>query len=80
MQLAAPRAAGKTSSTAGSKAERLHLAHLRRLLRVRHGTPTAVVLAEAGERPLRQRWLLCAVKLWNLAVAAEHSSLLWHRL
>jgi hypothetical protein len=39
-------------------------------------TPTAVVLAEAGERPLWQRWLLRAVKLWNLAVTAEQSSLL----
>ncbi|KAL4855790.1 Retrovirus-related Pol polyprotein from type-2 retrotransposable element R2DM [Chlorella vulgaris] len=77
MQLAAASAAGKTSSTAGSKAERLHLAHLRRLLGVRQGTPTAVVLAEAGERPLWQRWVLRAVKLWNLAVTAEQSSLLW---
>ncbi|KAI3436045.1 hypothetical protein D9Q98_002102 [Chlorella vulgaris] len=31
MQLAAASAAGKPSSTAGSKAERPHLAHLRRL-------------------------------------------------
>ncbi|KAL4854747.1 hypothetical protein ACK3TF_004665 [Chlorella vulgaris] len=80
MQLAAASAAGKTSSTAGSTAERLHLAHLRRLLGVRQGTPTAVVLAEAGERPLWQRWLLRAVKLWNLAVTAEHSSLLWQAM
>ncbi|KAI3436751.1 hypothetical protein D9Q98_006163 [Chlorella vulgaris] len=80
MQLAAASAAGKTSSTAASKAERLHLAHLRRLLRVRQGTPTAVVLAEAGERPLWQRWVLRAVKLWNLAVTAEQSSLLWQAM
>ncbi|KAI3436385.1 hypothetical protein D9Q98_002439 [Chlorella vulgaris] len=80
MQLAAASAAGKTSSTAGSKAERLHLAHLRRLLGVRQGTPTAVVLAEAGERPLWQRWVLRAVKLWNLAVTAEQSSLLWQAM
>ncbi|KAI3432470.1 hypothetical protein D9Q98_004019 [Chlorella vulgaris] len=80
MQLAAASATGKTSSTAGSKAERLHLAHLRRLLGVRQGTPTAVVLAKAGERPLRQRWLLRAVKLWNLAVTAEQSSLLWQAM
>jgi hypothetical protein len=57
--------------TPGAKAERLHLANLRRLLRVRQGTPNAVVLAEAGERPLRQRWLVPAVKLWNVAMAAE---------
>jgi hypothetical protein len=31
-----------------------------------------VVLAEAG----KQRWLMRAVKLWNLAVKAEQSSLL----
>ncbi|KAI3432723.1 hypothetical protein D9Q98_004265 [Chlorella vulgaris] len=68
MQLAAASAAGKTSSTAGSKAERLHLAHLRRLLGARQGTPTIMVLAEAGERPLRQRWLLLAVKLRNFTV------------
>jgi hypothetical protein len=42
MQLAAANADGKTSSTAGSKAKRLHQTHLRLLL---------VVLAEAGERP-----------------------------
>jgi hypothetical protein len=35
-----------------------------------------VVLAEVGERPLWQRWLLRAVKLWNMAVAADQSSLL----
>ncbi|KAI3425358.1 hypothetical protein D9Q98_009122 [Chlorella vulgaris] len=63
MQLAAASAAGKTSSTAGSKAERLNLANLRRELGERQGTPTAVVLAEAGERPLWQPWLLRAVKL-----------------
>jgi hypothetical protein len=37
---------------------------------MRKGTPTAVVLAETGERTLWQRWLLRAVKLWNLAVKA----------
>ena len=76
MQLAAAGAAGQSSSPAGSKPERLHLSYLRRLLGVRQGTPNAVVLAEAGERPLWQRWLLRAVKLWNLAVAADQSSLL----
>ncbi|KAL4858040.1 hypothetical protein ACK3TF_001993 [Chlorella vulgaris] len=80
MQLAAAGAAGKTSSTAGSTAERLHLAHLRRLMGVWQGTPTAVVLAEASERPLWQRWLLRAVKLRNLVVTAEHSSLLWQAM
>ncbi|KAL4857864.1 hypothetical protein ACK3TF_001848 [Chlorella vulgaris] len=80
MQLAAASAAGKTSSTAGSKAERLHLAHLWRLLGVRQGTPTVVVLAEAGERPLWQRWLLRAAELWNLAVTAEQSSVLWQAM
>jgi hypothetical protein len=39
-----------------------------------------VVLAEAGERPLWQRWVLRAVKLWNLAVTAEQSSLLWQAM
>jgi hypothetical protein len=39
-----------------------------------------VVLAEASERPLWQRWLLRAVKLRNLAVTAEHSSLLWQAM
>jgi hypothetical protein len=66
--------------TAGNKAERLHLAHLRRLLGVRQGTPTAVVLTETGVRPLWQRWLLRAVKLWKLAVTAEQSSLLWQAM
>jgi hypothetical protein len=76
MQLAAAGAAGCSSSPAGSRPERLHLAYLRRLLGVRQGTPNAVVLAEAGERPLWQRWLLRSVRLWNTAVAAEQSSLL----
>jgi hypothetical protein len=40
MQLAAASAAGKASSAVGSKAGRLHLALLRRLLWVRQGTPT----------------------------------------
>ncbi|KAL4855453.1 hypothetical protein ACK3TF_003989 [Chlorella vulgaris] len=62
----------KISSTAGSKAERLHLDPLRRLLGVQQGTPIAVVLADSGKRYLlRQRWLLRAVKLWNLAVTAS---------
>ena len=76
MQLAAAGVAGRCSSPAGNKPERLHLAYLRRLLGVRQGTPNAVVLAEAGERPLWQRWLLRAVKLWSLGVAAEQNSLL----
>jgi hypothetical protein len=71
----------KISSTAGSKADQLHLATLRRLLGVQQGKPIAGVLAEAGERYLLwQRWLLRAVKLWNLAVTAEQSSLLWQAI
>jgi hypothetical protein len=50
MQLAADNAAGKTSSTAGSKAERLHLAHLRRLVGVRQGTPLWCWLRQASGR------------------------------
>ncbi|KAI3432579.1 hypothetical protein D9Q98_004128 [Chlorella vulgaris] len=38
MQLAAASAAGKTSKAAGSNAESLHLAHLRRLLGAAMGT------------------------------------------
>ncbi|KAI3432563.1 hypothetical protein D9Q98_004112 [Chlorella vulgaris] len=72
MQLSAANAAGKTSSTAGGTAEPL--------LGVRQGTPTAVVLVKAGERPVRQCWLLRAVKLWHLAVTADHSSLLWQAM
>lgn len=40
--------------------------------------PSAVVLAEAGERPVWRRWLLSAVNLWDLDVTAEQSSLLRH--
>jgi hypothetical protein len=76
MQLAAASAAGKFSSTTGSKAAQLHLAHFWCLLGVRQGTQAAVVPAEAGERPLWQRWLLRAVQLWAMAVTAEQSSLL----
>jgi hypothetical protein len=43
MQLAAASAAGKSSSTAGSTAERLQLAHLRRLLGLRQGAGDVAV-------------------------------------
>ncbi|KAI3428416.1 hypothetical protein D9Q98_007243 [Chlorella vulgaris] len=75
MQLATASAAGKTSSTAGSKAERLHLAHLRCLLGVRQGTSTAEVLAEAGERPLWQLDAACSQAVES-GVTAEQSRLL----
>jgi hypothetical protein len=35
---------------------------------------TALVLAEARERPLWQRWRLRAVKLWNLALTARKAA------
>ena len=50
MQLVAKAAAGCGST--GCAAEKLRLGHLRRLLGVHQGTPSAVVLAETGERPL----------------------------
>jgi DNA-binding HxlR family transcriptional regulator len=43
----------------------VHIQYLRQLLGVRQSTPSAVVLVEAGEQPLRLRWLRRAANLWN---------------
>jgi len=64
----------------GSKAEQLQVGYLRQLLGVRQCTPTAVVLAEAGEQPLWLRWLRRAAKLYNKIVAMDPSSLVHQAL
>lgn len=48
-----------------SEAEKQHLRHLRRLLGLPQRTPTAVVLAEAGQPPLYINWLAATARLWN---------------
>ena len=53
------------TSTEPSEPEQLHLEFLRRMLGVRPSTPTAAVLAEAGEPPLYVRWLGRAARFWN---------------
>ena len=73
LQLAAK--AATTGGSTGCAAERLHLAFLRNLLGVRQGTPSLVVLAETGERPLWARWLLRAARLWNRLLAAGDGNL-----
>jgi hypothetical protein len=61
---AAARAAGLSSTSATSAGS------------VRQCTPTAVILAQMGERPLWLRWLQRAAKLWNQALLAQPDSLL----
>ena len=75
VQLAAKAACCQRGS-AGSAAEKLQLSYLRHLLEVRQSTPNAVLLAETGERPLWQRWLRRAAKLWNKTLEERPGSLL----
>ena len=73
MQLVA-KAVQRGGST-GSAAERLQLGYLRHMLGVRQATPSAVVLAETGQKPLWVRWLRRAAKLWNRLVEQPEDSL-----
>ena len=66
--------------SAGSAAEKLQLSYLRHLLGVRQSTPNAALLAETGERPLWQRWLRRAAKLWNKTLEERPGSLLQQAL
>jgi len=59
-----------------SDAERQHLRSLRRLLGLPTRTPTATVLAEAGQPPLYITWLRQAARLWSSIVAAPQGSLM----
>ena len=79
VQLAA-KAACCHRGSAGSAAEKLQLSYLRHLLGVRQSTPNAALLAETGERPLWQRWLRRAAKLWNKTLEERPGSLLQQAL
>ena len=79
VQLAA-KAACCHRGSAGSEAEKLQLSYLRHLLGVRQSTPNAALLAETGERPLWQRWLRRAAKLWNKTLEERPGSLLQQAL
>ena len=59
-----------------SDAELQHLRALRRLIGLPTRTPTATILAEAGEPPLYITWLVRAARFWSAAVAAPEGSLL----
>jgi hypothetical protein len=74
LQLAAAAAADKGNTSCA--AQRLHLAFFRMQLGVSQATPAAVVLAEAGERPLWMRWLQRGAKLLNRCLQAAEGSLL----
>lgn len=78
LQLAA-RAAASGGST-GCPAQRLHLAFYRMQLGVSQATPAAVVLAEAGERPLWMRWLQRGSRLLSRCLQAAEGSLLQRAL
>ena len=73
-QLAAAAVAG--SGSTGCAAQRLHQGFLRQQLGVSQSTPAAVVLAEAGERPLWLRWLMRSTRLLGRCQAAAEGGLL----
>ena len=62
------------------EAELLQLRHLRRLLGLPQRTPTAVLLAEAGQPPLYTRWLEAGARLWNDLLSWPEDSLLGQAL
>jgi hypothetical protein len=66
--------------TAPSEAELQHLRHLRRLLGLPQRTPTAVLLAEAGQPPLHVQWLVAAARLWNDLISWPEDSLIGRAL
>ena len=78
LQLAAKAAASGGST--GCPAQRLHLAFYHMQLGVSQATPAAVVLAEAGERPLWMRWLQRGSRLLNRCLQAAEGSLLQRAL
>ena len=74
-QLSAKAAASGDGRT-GCKAETLCMGFLRQQLGVHKGTPSSVVLAELGERPLWARWLKRSVRLWNRLMQQPPGSIL----
>ena len=79
--LAAAAAARPVVGASGlSEAELQHLQFQRELLRLPTCTPSAIVMAEAGQQPLYVRWLRQAARLWNSLVAAPEGSLMQQTL
>lgn len=78
----AAAAAAKPVVGAGSlsAAELQHLRFLRRLLGLPQATPTATLLAEAGQPPLYVSWLRRAARFWNSLLAAPQGSLMQQTL
>ena len=71
MRAAGGQSGSQPGGSAGSAAEKPQLSYPRHLLGVRQSAPSVVVLAERGERPLWQRWLRRAAKLWNRTLAEQ---------
>jgi hypothetical protein len=63
-----------------SEPELQHLRFLRQLLGLPQCTPTATLLAEAGQPPLYVRWLQQSARMWNSLVAAPAGSLMQQTL
>ena len=59
-----------------SEAEQFHAMQLRVHLGLPRRTPTATVLAEAGQPPLYVTWLAAAARLWNVLVTAPADSVM----
>lgn len=71
-------AAAQRGITGGSCSapEQQQIASLRRLLGLPRRTPTATVLAEAGQAPLYVSWLMQAARLWSTLVATPPGSIM----
>lgn len=67
---------------AGSQcaATRVQTAFLRHLLGVRQSTPSLVLLAETGQRPLMARWAAQLGRFWNTVLAADETTLVMRAL
>ena len=59
---------------------RVQMSFLRQMLGVRQSTPSLVVLAESGHRPLAVHWTLQLARFWNNLLASDEDSLLQRAL
>ena len=59
-----------------SEPEKLHLSSLRHVLGLPQRTPSATVLAEAGQPPLHVTWLGRAARFWSSLLEAPEGSLI----
>jgi hypothetical protein len=59
---------------------RVQMSFLRQMLGVRQSTPSLVVLAETGHRPLAVHWTLQLARFWNNMLASDEGSLVQRAL